>query len=261
MDNIHIPIKIIPLFYWFTIVITPTITQRLSINMTTGYASDTSNGSSSGKRVRFNNTTPDIPTPTGDEEYMAPLRAAMAYIEKRSVTLHYALRTSVNSYATSFLKSFATYHQANRKYDREVNDVSFIPPGGRFIFTLQPKKRVEQLKEFKEVAQESESIVKQYRQLLKEQSMKVTALNVQALKDEMVENFATCLPHIAELLYAQENVENESAHTAVANLLHGRSDEVLSHLNIDSKTFKETYIKVLVSIRSPNHQTPHPNNR
>ena len=209
--------------------------------MTTGYASD-SNGSS-GKRVRFNNTN-DIPILTCDEEYMAPLKAAIEYIENRSATLHYALRTSVESYAQSFLRSFATYHQAKRKYDREVNDVSFIPPGGRFIFTLQPKKRVEQLPEFKKVAQEAESIVKQYRQLLKEQSMKVTALNVQALKDEMVENFATCLPRIAELLYAQENVENESAHTAVANLLHGRSDEVLSHLNIDSKTFKETYIKV-----------------
>lgn len=67
-------------------------------------------------------------------------------------------------------------------------------------------------------------------------------MNVKQQKTDIAESFAESIPDIAELLYAVEQVEGVSVHTAVANLVHHNRDEAISFLNISDQEFRAAYL-------------------
>lgn len=242
--------------------------------MTNGYESDNSN--SSNKRVRINDPSASTPTSGSNNNntskkgtkkeqsnYVSPLEIAIKQANKKIIsTLHPSMHTSVVQYAESYLKQYATAYQAQRQYDKDANDPSYVAPSAKLSFTLQPKEVVSTSPEFNDLLRETQQVVKECRDRLTKQHLACTLMNTKALKAEVIDAFAQYLWDIADLLFSQENIQGMSPHVAVANLLHSNRDEAIAFLKIDTERFRAIYCRVhgLDTIPPPSNPPPPPVN-
>ena len=242
--------------------------------MTNGYASDNSN--SSNKRVRINDPSASTPTSGSNNNntskkgtkkeqsnYVSPLEIAINQANKKIIsTLHPSMHTSVVQYAESYLKQYATAYQAQRQYDKDANDPSYVASSAKLSFTLQPKEVVSTSPEFNDLLRETQLIVKECRDRLTKQHLACTLMNNKALKAEVIDAFAQYLYDIADLLFPQEDIQGMSPHVAVANLLHSNRDEAIAFLKIDTEQFRAIYCRVhgLDTIPPPSNPPPPPVN-
>ena len=211
-------------------------------------ATDATTGSN--KRVRHADaatvytTTPRAkPREDRPPKLVTPLELANKTVDQSIASLLFNLRNPVRIHAKRTILKYATWLRATEKYDREANDPSFIPTDCKMKFQLQPSARVEATQEFKELAEETQRIVVECREKLAKQHFKCTSMNVNQQKTDITESFAMSIPKIAELLYAEENIQGVSPHTAAANLARHSRDSAISFLNVTDEAFKDAYLK------------------
>jgi hypothetical protein len=225
--------------------ITPTTKQIVQPTMS-GYATDSSNGSN--KRVRHASSA-TAATPPGAAEGAAkqqrsPLDLGLATIDRDTASLQIALRNRIRFFAKTTLKAYSTWLHAKKNYDNEVNNDSFIPTECRIKHKLQPRKRVAPDEGFKSLARECQTVVEDCRRDLKKVEMKCQLMNVQDMRADIAETFCMGIPDIAEVLYAEYDIEGVSKHTAMANLVRHNRDEAISFLNVTDAEFKASYLRI-----------------
>ena len=216
--------------------------------MTNGNESDTSLRRD--KRARFDDANvaatsqspgTKFPAMATNHPQSTPFEAGEAVYSRYIATLQDDLQHLLRKHAYAVYQAFATYFQKNEQYGKEKNDPSFIPKPCNISITLQPRQSVEKAQGFKELARETENVVNQCRQLLKVQYMKNTDMNVASYKEDISKEFAKALPAIAEVFMAQEDVEGESPHTIIADLLRFERARTISFLKVTDHAFAATY--------------------
>ena len=175
---------------------------------------------------------------------VTPFEAGSAVYSRYIETLQPDLQPLLLEHAYAVYQAFSTYFRAKEKYEKEKNDTSFIPKTCNISITLQPRKQVAKSEGFNELTRETETIVNQCRQLLKIQYMKGVEMNVLDLKDDIAKAYAKALPAIAKVFMAQEDVEGESPHKIIADLLRFDRVRALSFLKVTDESFAATYCTI-----------------
>ena len=156
---------------------------------TNGFATDSSNGSSSNKRPRnddeglANRSAGSRPpqetsarkTPTKNP---TPYNSGIAKAEAYIASLHAGTHNVLSECARNTLGAYATYYRALTKHEREKNDDTFIPNACRFKLELQPMAAVSKSDGFKNLVRESADVFEQCQLLLKTEWLKTQWLNV-----------------------------------------------------------------------------------
>ena len=214
--------------------------------MSTGYATDSSNGSN--KRVRHANSATVVTLPGAADndanQQRSPLDLGTATIIRNTASLQFSLRNRVRFYATTALQAYTTWLYAQKNYDNEVNDDSFIPTECRIKHKLQPRKRVATAEGFKQLSRECQTAVEKCRLDLKKVEMKLAKMNVLDMRADITEAFCKAIPDIAEVLYAEYDIKGVSKHTAMANLVRHHRDEAISFLNVTDEEFRASYLRI-----------------
>ena len=215
--------------------------------MTSGYASDTSNGSN--KRTRFGD---DVGAPIAHGErksppesigkITAPVELAIRTIETFcSSTLHHKMTHNVSDRASDFAKKYSRWFHKDKAYQKQKDDPDFIPHSAKVKLILHPVTDVAERPGFLAVSREAAEVVKQCHLLLREPVLKVTKMNTDSLLVEAQKAFVNALPDIAELLIADEDVEKYNKHQAVADLMGFKRQHCLTFIRLKEKEFIELY--------------------
>ena len=217
--------------------------------MINGYASDNSNGSK--KRTRFDESSPAPSSSKGnnnskkDTKYVSPLEIAIVAAGKYTKTLRFNdMRNDCQNIAETYLRKYATAYRAQKQFDKDSNDPSYIANSAKLSFTLQPMKVVSQDQEFKDLVRMTQEIVQECRERLTKQHLACTEMNNKALKAEVTETFVHSLKEIVDYLYAEYDVQGLSPHVAIANILHSNRAAATGFLKIDSEKFNAIYCRV-----------------
>ena len=117
------------------------------------------------------------------------------------------------------LHAYATHFCVHKLFEKEKNNVAIIQKPCNIGLLLIPRSVVAKQEGLKNLVRESAGDVEQCHQFLKNQSMKYSEMNVQCQKGNIARAFASYLPKIAELLFAEDGTEYCDRHRVVAESL------------------------------------------
>jgi hypothetical protein len=117
-------------------------------------------------------------------------------------------------------------------------DEDFIPRSARIDFQFHMSKKAEERPEFLALQQEINSHIANLRKFLRQQIIKTTEFEANALTEELKIGYIKAIRLTIEAFFIGDdisiNIENVTIHTIVSSLLNNRHDTLLRHTSFSS---------------------------
>jgi hypothetical protein len=177
---------------------------------------------------------------------MSPLAAALVLKDKFIKLLHTMLQPFLQKLSTSVLSKFATAYFAEEKHKEMKLYQNYVSKSVKSLgFLLQGLPEVEQSEGFKalhnnftlDLEKFQTSIMQNNISLLKDQ-------NAKAKKHQFHIAFCKLLCVIATIYIVQCGIMGYPKDVAIADLIAAKTDTILVPIDMDTKKFLKTYVKL-----------------
>ena len=177
------------------------------------------------KRARIDPTVAD---PNNGKTRM-PLSAAEDFIKSHTASLHTGISTLLLKQGQDYLAIAHKIQSKTRNISRMEEDESYIPISARVNFRLQAMKEVEELNEFKELQQSTNTLISEQQQALKTAIIACAKLERRFLVTKLDKHYCSSIAHTVSL-FATAHGLSPALNSAIAlSLIDSYSIILLKH--------------------------------
>ena len=205
-----------------------------------------SSSSSPNKRVRFDATS--APTPPGDTSAIksTPLYVADTFIKNHIVSLQPQLASILGKLGHHHVSLLHKLHNKKAQITRMESDEDFIPRSARIDFKFHMSKTAEERPEFLALQEETNTHIANFRKLLRQQIIKATKIESDALTEEIKIGFIKVIRVSTEAFLIGDDTgvtpNGDLLHATVSSLMEHRHATLLRHTTFTSfDVFCDTY--------------------
>ena len=192
------------------------------------------------KRTRFEAQ----PATTAPSDAAQPPKAlAESFIKANIASLHPQLATIVESLGKEHILLLSKKDNLHRVHQRMVDDPDFIPRSARIQFQLKGSSRAVELAEYKQLAEETSTLVTEFTTKLKEKIIKASAIEKVAAVNEIRLHLTKCL-RIITSAYMIINNDTSNVDSKVYSLMTHYRDHLSVNAPMTLRTFIATYKEV-----------------
>jgi hypothetical protein len=198
------------------------------------------------KRVRFDSSTSDSHTTTAGTPpttSTSPTSHAEAVLLKFTATLHPELAIFFNQLGKQHLRILNKGHKKQQALTKMESDPNFIPRSARFAFEFFVSDEVKKSTAFQDIAMETDVLISQLHQSLRDQIIRVTRLECQAYNKTTVLSYAKLVRTMAGAINLAESPtnNNNTLDKLVINLFTVKQDDLLLPFRITLANFLPSY--------------------
>ena len=204
------------------------------------------NHNNSPKRVRFQEQPQESTTDKSSAKAKSPKAIALACVSGHVASLHPHVAKIVTSYAEKHVNLYAKLEQKKTQVDRMNKNVDFIPRSARINFEFYVRPQVKEMQDFAEIQSETEQMIGDFQQNLKNQIVRVAIMECNLLKRELNENLIHLIHHTTKALHLQHNPDkiNHTVTTTIAHIMNGHGETILKHSTMNTNVFKTYYAEL-----------------
>ena len=197
----------------------------------------------SNKRAK---TDPNVaPTSNNPSASKTPKSVAQDYITAHVESLHFNIATILKKIGFDHINLVHKLQNKIRQHTKMELDPSLFPRSARIDFTLQASKKVEELQDYIQLKEDTNIYILSVKDNLKARILAATAIEISALRKEILEHFVKGLYLVAKTIKTGEGEPDADIHRIVSTLIAAHHEQLLVYFNTDLATFKEMYKELL----------------
>ena len=194
------------------------------------------------KRTRFEEPT-DEAAPSKSAK--PPKSLAESFIRSSIASLHPQQAPLVEKLGKTHILLLSKRDHFKTVLQRMINDNDFIPRSARLKFNLTGSDRAAELPEYKQLAEDTSTLVNEFQQTLKEQIIKATRLEVAAAENEIRLHLAKCMRIITSSFLISENDPNN-----VDQQVHLLAQRAIVALSINAPMDLNTFVRIYKEVHT-----------
>ena len=196
------------------------------------------------KRVRFAEEPSTAPTASSTKSAkLSPKTAALNSLHSFTASLHSNLKPIFDNLGEEWLDIISRHRSKMLQATKMIDDDDFIPRSARNSskFEFYVPKSVEDLPEFTEIKDETETIVLTYRKALKQQILKVMKVEIEQLEKRAQLLFIKGCYMITKATLISESSSLATIHHTVATIMEFNHAPILENVGISYEEFNAAY--------------------
>ena len=195
---------------------------------------DTSTETTTNKRTRFSDATE---TESSQPKYEAPKKLLFSLIRGSLSSLPPNLTLILEKTSFAYIKLLLKLANKDKMLQKLNTDDAKIPSGARLKFELKGSSDARKHPDFIALADETETIVEQCRQMLKKQIVKALKIEIVVLKKQLNDSLCDSLRLICTAYCPDAGDDTEYADAVAIHLIQTSYTMLLQHTNIDADEF------------------------
>ena len=194
------------------------------------------------KRTRFeepsDSTAPSEPT-------KPPKSLAESFIRSSTASLQPQIAIIVEKLGKEHILLLSKKDNVIRTHQRMNDNEDFIPRSARIQFDLKGSKRAIELPEYKQLAEDTSTLVADFTKNLKKQIIKAAAIEIKAAETELRYHLSICLRIITSAFLINTN-DTSNVDATVYKL----ASRFIDHISVNCKMNLATFVKIYKEVHT-----------